>query len=446
MSRAESEALEQDVFEIDFLDAQFEAMTADEPFVAYVGGIGSGKTFLGSRWIVDGAVAYPDACHVATANTYPQLRDVVEPAIRAAIEERGIPYVWKASEKTFVLGGVARIIVRSLDNPNPLRGLEIDRWWGDEARDYSRDAWNVMVGRMRGRIADRPRALLTTTPNGFGEIYARFVERATPNYRVVSARTRDNPHLPPGYEAEVRAAYAATPELAEQELDGKFCAVGHMRACRTFSRLRHVRPVNLSKTAAKTVVCFDWNVGRIACVVVQEEAGEIRALRTIRGASTKDVVAELDAFLTLRTPGQPDWRFRALKIHGDAGQGAERSVQTGRTVWDDLLVRLEAAGYAPERCWPSTNPRVVERVVAFANAFESIPILVDPSCVPLIVDLERVAWNAAGTGLDDTDPDLTHCFDAFSYFIHRDHAPRAFRAPNVALDYHGAAAGGLARA
>lgn len=432
---AEADIVPQDVFRIELLPAQYDALTADEPFVAYVGGIGSGKTYLGSRWLVSEMVAYPDGCHVATANTYPQMHDVVAPNLIEALDERGIPYVWKASERAFIVaGGASRILCRSLEKPHRLRGLEIDRWWGDEARDYSADAWTVMIGRMRGRRSDRPRAMLTTTPNGFGEVHKRFVEYAGPDYRVVSARTRDNPHLPEGYEESVRAAYKGTPELADQELDGKFVAVGRLRACRSFDRKKHVRPLQFAP-GARTIYTLDWNVGRVSLLVVQEAAGEIRFVREVRAKFSEAVAsAAVEAVRATTSEGRVVLPA-TVDVYGDSGQGAERSVQTGRTVWDDFFLRI--AEVRPVRKWPSTNPRVVERVASTNYVFETMPVFVDPSCAEFIADLERTQWDEDGKSIDDSDPDRGHFFDAAGYYLHQCHRPSAFRRPTEAVGYYG---------
>lgn len=420
---------------VELLPAQYDAMTAEEPYVCYCGGIGSGKTFLGAQWLVSSAVEFPKGCHVATANTYPQLDDVVRPNIEETLEARGIEYEWNASKKVFNLAdGAARIMLRSLEKPNRLRGLEIDRWWGDEARDYSADAWNVLFGRMRGRRADRPRSMLTTTPNGFGEIYKRFVEVADPLYRVVRARTRDNPYLPDGYEDEVRRAYRGTPELAQQELDGEFVAVGALRACPTFNRTKHVRPLTLSPTAP-TFVCFDWNVGKISALIVQEAGGEIRFVREVRAQFAEAAAAGVIAAVTVRDAVGREVRPLSVELHGDAGQGAERSVQTGRTVWEDMLLRL--APLRPTRGWPSANPRIVDRVTSTAHAFESLPVFVDPSCVEFIADLERTQWDGDGRKLDDKDPLRGHFFDAGGYYLHARHRPSAFKRPEKPVGLFG---------
>lgn len=428
----------EDVVEVPLLPAQADALCADEPWVGYFGGIGAGKTHLLCYWMGRRALEYPQGVHVVTALTYDQLALVIEPRLIETFADWGVAAELKTGPRRILLDTGAQVICRSVDRPEPLRGIEIDSLGADEFDFYKPEAVRVLVGRLRGRRADRARMLVCSSPNGYREGYRMFAKEPSErpelraSRRLVQARTRDNWFLPEEYVGELEAAYASVSGLCEQELEGRFVNIGSRAICPTFDRTRHVRELKLDPLAP-TFVALDWNVGKIACLVAQEAAGEIRIVREIRRAMTQALAEALIETLTFRrTNGQP-WIPTEIEIHGDAGQGAERSVQTGRTVWDDFLTRV--AALRPRRAWPTSNPRVVERVVATTTAFEKLPIFIDPSCVETIADLEQCQWAKDGAGIDDSNPERGHCFDALGYYIHRRHAPRAFRRPDRPLDY-----------
>lgn len=432
MTAAENEIV------VELLPAQHDALFAEEPWVGYFGGIGAGKTHLLCCWIGQRAITFPAGVHVITALTYDQLALVIEPRLIETLAEWGVGAALKTGPRRVVLDNGAQIICRSVDRPEPLRGIEIDSLGADEFDFYPEKAIRVLLGRLRGRRADRARMLCCSSPNGFREGYRLFSKEPSErpelraSRRLIQAKTRDNWFLPPGYVDELEAAYASIPGLAEQELGGQFVNIGSRAACPTFNRTRHVRECALHPMAP-TFVCFDWNVGRIACVIAQEVAGEIRFCREIRGATSKAVAEALVDLLTWRRAGKSDWVPPEIEFHGDAGQGAERSVQTGRTVWDDFMLRVPTLH--ARRGWPTSNPRIIERVTATSYAFEKLPTFVDPSCNTLITDLEQTQWAEDGRKLDDSDKERGHCFDAVGYFLHRRHAPSVFRRPAEALDY-----------
>lgn len=430
-------AAPEEVISVGLLPAQYEALHAEEPYVGYFGGIGAGKTHLLCYFVGRRAIEYPAGVHVITALTYDQLALTIEPRMIETLASWGVSAEIRTGPRRIVLDTGAQIICRSIDRPEPLRGIEIDTLGADEFDFYPEKAVNVLLGRLRGRKADRSRMLAASSPNGYRFGYRFFSREPSErpelkqSRRLVQAQTKDNWFLPPDYVRDLEDAYAAIPGLADQELRGLFVNIGSKAACPTFDRNKHVRPCKLVPTAP-TFACFDWNVGKIVCLVVQEVAGEIRFCREIRSAFSEGVASALVEALTFRLADGRSWLPPTIEIHGDAGQGAERSVQTGRTVWDDFLMRIPQL--RPQRAWPNGNPPIVDRVAATASAFERLPVFVDPSCHDLIVDLEQTQWDDAGRKLDASDKERGHCFDAAGYYLHRNHAPRAFRRPESALD------------
>jgi len=77
---------------LELLPHQMEAFVTDRQFIAMVTGLGGGKTWTGARWLIGRAINFPDSLHLATANSVPQAKDLVIPALIQACEELDIPY------------------------------------------------------------------------------------------------------------------------------------------------------------------------------------------------------------------------------------------------------------------------------------------------------------------------------------------------------------------
>ncbi len=434
---------------VGLLPKQAEALASERPSVAYVGGIGAGKTEVGALWIARDVVRYPGGVHCVTALTYDQLDIVIRDRLVAALAAFGTKATEHRAPWRLECDNGARVLLRSVDRPEPLQGVELDRLWTDEADFYKPAALRTLRERMRGRrTPEGPRWLATSSPNGFRELWRIFVKEAEalalrrefPRTQLIVSRTEDNWHLDPEYVRNLRDAYAAFPGLADQQLDGKFVAVGAHRVCPNFDRAKHVRAIERN-VAADVVASFDFNVDRIVCHLIQTGIRDdvrgprhvVQVWRTIRAPHLDAVAEALLRDLAIRTrEGRTVYPPR-FDLHGDAPQGALRSTQTGRTSWSYLRDKL--AALAPVPCYPSSNPLVVDRVNATNLAFGRDLVEVDASCVDLIEDLEKCQWDKSGAHLDGSDPERTHAFDALGYYLHAAHRPSAFRAPSGGVDY-----------
>lgn len=392
---------------------QMEAWKAREPFVAFVTGLGGGKTWLGARWILTRAARFPRSLHLATGNSYPQCRDTVVPALLRACEEFGWSYVWKRADMVLLLPWGAEIRVRSTENYELLRGPEYGSWWADELRDCPRAGYDVILGRLRCGRVDRPRYLATTTPNGFDFIYERHVERQNPRYRLVSAPSTSNRFLSRDYIDDLRGAYDDS--QIQQEIEGKFIAQGVGQVYRSFDRRVHAIDTAWDRNQPTILTC-DFNVGRMAWLVCQERSGgQVHVVAEIGGVTVYDTAR---AYLDRGFDPAPI-------VYGDPS-GNSRN-HAGKT--DYGMLREAIPGYQSRV--QSAPPGVRDRANAvnamLRNAKGAVRIYVDRSCKTLIRDLEQVVWNEHGTEIDKSNLDLTHASDALGYFIHAAHRPQVFR-------------------
>jgi predicted phage terminase large subunit-like protein len=164
---------------------------------------------------------------VVVAPTYPMLRD----ATQRTFFEWFRPYVRdhnKSDNVTLLKTGTV-IYWRSADQPDRLRGPNLNWFYLDEADYMHRDTWDIALGRIRRHPS---KAWLTTTPDGLsgkGWVKEKIWKPSLSDksYLVVTAKTADNFHLPPEYIDALKASYAS--DFARQELDGEFVdAIGRV--------------------------------------------------------------------------------------------------------------------------------------------------------------------------------------------------------------------------
>lgn len=183
---------------------------------AFVGGIGSGKTLGGC---VE-AILKPQGTYGAIlAPNYRMLKDAT---MQTFFEK--FPNVIKehsVSDKVSVLKDGKTIFWRSADDPNALRGPNLNWFWLDEADYMSEEVWSVMLGRIRRHPSS---CFITTSPNGdqnwvYQKVYTPY-RNGNSGYEVINAKTSENIYLPTEYLQNLKQSY--TSEFARQELDGEF--------------------------------------------------------------------------------------------------------------------------------------------------------------------------------------------------------------------------------
>jgi predicted phage terminase large subunit-like protein len=178
--------------------------------VIYRGGIRSGKTVVLCLKAIEYAGKGLRFCIVSFS--YPILRDVCQYTMREILKDSGCPYEEKSTDKVFIINNT-EILFRSGDQPDSLRGLSLDGFGIDEAREFkTRDIYDIMIG----RLSNNPDAqgFITSSPKGKNWVNALS---DLPNTETIIQRTEENPFLPAEYINSLRTQY--TTEFARQELD-----------------------------------------------------------------------------------------------------------------------------------------------------------------------------------------------------------------------------------
>lgn len=188
--------------------------TSPAKYRAFVGGIGSGKSFAGCIEIL----RQPGGTTgMVTAPTYPMLRDATLEAFLSITRPYGLLAEFHKQEMRARLVNGTTVLFRTADDPERLRGSNLSWWYGDEASLCTLSLYQIMRGRLR--IAPG-KCWLTFTPKGKGWLYDEFVTRATPDHCLVHATTDSNTFLPPDFAEGLRGTYSEM--FARQELGGEW--------------------------------------------------------------------------------------------------------------------------------------------------------------------------------------------------------------------------------
>lgn len=186
--------------------------------VIYRGGIRSGKTWILCYKAIEMALQSRRFCIVSFS--YPMLRDVVMHTMKEILTVQApYPHRFLSSDKICMINNT-EILFRSGDQPDTLRGLSLDGFGIDEAREFkTREIYDIMIGRL-SNSADA-QAYITTSPKG--KNWAWELERQ-PDTEVIIQRTEENPFLPREYIERIKRSY--TTQFQKQELGADIVEFG----------------------------------------------------------------------------------------------------------------------------------------------------------------------------------------------------------------------------
>lgn len=236
-------------------DDQRNFWTSPAKYRAFVGGIGSGKTRAGCVEVLRQPAR---SVGMVVAPTYRMLHDATQLTFLDLARRGSVLADHEKSDNAVRLIDGKHILFRSADDPDKLRGPNIDWFWLDEAAMCSPDTWLIMIGRLRGSGAVKDgdlRGWCTSSPRGRGNwMYRAFLgEKA--DHALIRASTRNNKFLPKDFVKGLESQYSE--RWRQQEIDGEFIDDGgrvfrYVRECAT------VTPSDVPITGHNYVFGIDW--------------------------------------------------------------------------------------------------------------------------------------------------------------------------------------------
>ena len=132
------------------------------------------------------------------------------------------------SEMVYTLLGGSQIFYGGLgtkDDIDRVRSMELTGFAVDEAHEIDEDGFFMLGTRLRLKTPGDPKyqGLIASNPEP-GWIRGRFVDAQLPKHDFIQALPRDNPHLPPDYEAELRELLVGNEAWIRAYLEGDWDA------------------------------------------------------------------------------------------------------------------------------------------------------------------------------------------------------------------------------
>lgn len=384
---------------------QFDFVTAQEQFPAFVGGFGSGKTHAGINRAIARKLQYPGQDVAYYLPTYDLVRRMAFPRFEEMLTTMHLPYSLNRTDAVIEVGNYGNVIFRTMDTPERIIAYEVADSIVDELdtlpTEKAREVWNKILGRNRQKKPDGSlnTVAVATTPEGFRFVYERWERKPANGYRIIKASTYSNAkNLPVGYIESLRDSYPTN--LLAAYLDGAFVNLTSGSVYPEYNRHRHNTSEAIQPDEALHIG-MDFNVQHMAAVVFVMRHGAPFAV--MEYTDVLDTPAMI-ALLKDRHPGH------AIFVYPDASGQNRKSNKASES--DVALLRQ--AGFTV--CVNRANPAVKDRVLAVNKLLkvEGMGVNVD-ACPALVEGLEKQAYDKNGE--PDKTAGLDHVIDAAGYYI-----------------------------
>lgn len=386
--------------------------------------MGSGKSEALCQEAIRLSYLNPGRLGLLGAPTYPMLRDATQTTLLEILGKNAIPYELNKAENVLVIKDTrSRIVFRSLDDFERLRGTNL-AWFGvDELTYTAEEAWLRLEARLRDPKATRLCGFGVWTPKGHDWVYRRFLGEPVKGYEAVIAKPLENRHIldhTPDYYERLKHSYDEA--FYKQEVLGEYLNVNQGRVYRGFTREKNLLAVEPDPLVPLRWA-LDFNVDPMSSVVAQISKQGVCVLDEIvlSRATTQQACQE---FLN-RFPAHP----AGVVVYGDASGDNMKS--TGSTDFQIIRESLRNSSYGyVNLSVPKGNPSVHERVslvnAKLCSASGHATLWVHPKCKELIKDFEEVCYKPGSKVIDkEADSKRTHLSDALGYLIFREFPPGA---------------------
>lgn len=398
------------------LSSQSAFSALEDRFKGFSGPVGSGKSAALCFESIRQAYLNRGGQGVLAAPTYGMLRDATLVALLSTLHDHEVDFDFRKSDGELEFHGPeALVLLRSLDDPERLRGTNL-AWFAVDELSYAReDSWLRLEARLRDPGATNLCGVGVWTPQGHNWLYKRFVQNPVDGYGCVLAKPFENRYLldsTPDYYERLESSY--DPKFYKQEALGEYINSSADRVYHCFSQPIHV--VRHPYDPAKPLFwSLDFNVSPASSVVVQEQGQKLVVIDEIvlYRATTEEACQEFENRFRGHSTG--------VEVFGDSSGNNDHTVSN--TDYKVIRNYLLKAGFRNVTFRvPSHNPPVLSRVQKvnawLTNSLGEVRLEIHPKCRELIKDMDQVLFKPDSGVIDKVrDPKRTHTSDALGYLI-----------------------------
>lgn len=398
----------------------------------YQGGVGSGKTFIGSLRGLYFALKWPGCRGLVGAKSQDLLDNTTKRKYLEHMEniglKEGVHWWYKDRKQTIEFKNGSEIRFKTLSDWEQFMSEEFTWIEFEEASFLEEIVFLKLITRLRQMKHDDWQGyyrslFMHTNPQGRrGWLYKHFINPRTrhKSYRYVTASTRENTFLGNEYVEMLEEIYSK--EQLDEMVEGLDVDYDNTVAFPQFTENNIKENMQFDPNRPLILSC-DFNYNPMCWYLMQENQGEWHILRELINQSLTT-----EEMCKLVQPIMDEVGIRKLIITGDSHG---RDKKTNGSDYSVIISYFGQRGYDITLRVQKSNPLIKERLAVLRgtlrNAKGVVKLFVDSSCQKLIYNFEECTNQLANGGLKiptdseiQASPDklfLVHPIDAVSYPI-----------------------------
>lgn len=327
--------------ELDLLPTQedilFELITAPNKktkIISYVGGLGSGKTFIGTLAAGMFSKLYPESNMMYLAPSLQMAKDVTLPYLFKRWDEQGLTYEHLNKDKTlYLLSNGTKMWVTHGTGYSHFLTYEFNYIGVEEASKISNTVLKQAQGRLRYNKTGSPLIMLphTNPPSSTNHFSLKAGQ-------LFIASSRENTHLPEDYIENL--CKNMTKEERDKFIDGKIGASIDSALIRDYDKwdIDYSNEIKLEEIKNVFIACdFNftpqcWTSG------VELNNGTFVFLNEhyVLSTSTREHAINVFTFLLNKYPG-----IKEIDVYGDSSGDFNQRIDNDYTIMDDEAFKLK---------------------------------------------------------------------------------------------------------
>ncbi len=403
---------------------QLEIAKDNTRFKVAVSGRRWGKSVLGREMILAKAFDMPGSLSWIVTPTREMNKDIHWDALKQRVKE--LNWRVKINETnlsiTKLIGG-SKIILKTADNPDRLRGRGLDFVVIDEFRDMDQSVWQDIL---RPALTDKKgEALFISTPNGHDILYDLYLlgQGENPEWKSWHYRTIDSPFID-AHEIE-QAKNDLDKMTFEREYEASFDTAGG-NPYYSYTNLNN-KPFELNSYSPVIFTCdfnatekpMSWVVGQRVIEGITDITNW-KASLSYQYTNTEVMCKIADEWLLKNLRTYPSH----LIFYGDYA-GRQQKSNSSFSDWQIIEDYFRNKAKIEKRIKPCRSIRdsIAATNAQLANTKGERKQFVDPEgCKELIEDWNKCEWKTNGRELKDNDNFRGHLCRAVDYYNDFEHS------------------------
>lgn len=403
---------------------QLEIAKDNTRFKVAVSGRRWGKSVLGREMILAKAFDMPGSLSWIVTPTREMNKDIHWDALKQRVKE--LNWRVKINETnlsiTKLIGG-SKIILKTADNPDRLRGRGLDFVVIDEFRDMDQSVWQDIL---RPALTDKKgEALFISTPNGHDILYDLYLlgQGENPEWKSWHYRTIDSPFID-AHEIE-QAKNDLDKMTFEREYEASFDTAGG-NPYYSYTNLNN-KPFELNSYSPVIFTCdfnatekpMSWVVGQRVIEGITDITNW-KASLSYQYTNTEVMCKIADEWLLKNLRTYPSH----LIFYGDYA-GRQQKSNSSFSDWQIIEDYFRNKAKIEKRIKPCRSIRdsIAATNAQLANTKGERKQFVDPEgCKELIEDWNKCEWKTNGRELKDNDNFRGHLCRAVDYYNDYEHS------------------------